>query len=606
MPLENWSVDSQPGELLVSLLHDASRNPISSIPPASDHVAAGVPIGRMLLERRVVSSPDLDQALNFQRQYGGRIGSILVRLGALSEDALLPVLAYQTGLELISDAMLPDPSQLSDAIALSNIPTDWFDEQGVVIWRDGETGLHCASRNPMNSYSQETIALAFPGDPVIWLYARSRDTERLLKAARSEAGGDAETSDVALLRELAEEAPVIELVNNLMAEATDQGASDIHVEPDEHSFEVRFRIDGTLRANASLSKDRFDAVVSRIKLIAGLDIAERRLPQDGRITVRTSGTAMDIRVSVIPGVHGESIVMRLLPKERANLELSRLGMEADHRALFERWVKEPHGIILVTGPTGSGKSTTLYAALDLANDRASKIITVEDPVEYKMHGILQIQTHGEIGYDFARALRAILRHDPDIIMIGEIRDVETAEIAIQSALTGHMVLSTLHTNDALGAFNRLLDMGVEPFLVASSVRGVQAQRLVRKLCVQCARAEPVPAPIASTVSSLQRRFPALFAAPASFRGPVGCVHCHQSGYQGRLGVYELYEVDAGIQELVMRRASSGELIEFASRSGMRTMREDGLLKAWRGETSVDEVLRVTGLAHPDADEAVET
>jgi general secretion pathway protein E len=592
--------------------HDAAEPPAAArlttprttAPFVRTDVRPGAPIGQLLVERRVVSAADLDQALSFQRQYGGRLGSILVRLGALSEDALLPVLASQTGFALIADAALPEAAQLVDAIAASGIPIDWFDEQGVVIWLDDEKHVHCASRNPMNSYSQETIGLAFPDRRVVWFYARSRDTERLLKGARLEAGDEVESYDVAHLRELAEEAPVIELVNNLMAEATDQGASDIHVEPDEHAFEVRFRIDGTLRVNAAHAKDRFDAVVSRIKLIAGLDIAERRLPQDGRITVRTSGTAMDIRVSVIPGVHGESIVMRLLPKERANLELSRLGMEADHRALFERWVKEPHGIILVTGPTGSGKSTTLYAALDLANDRASKIITVEDPVEYKMHGILQIQTHGEIGYDFARALRAILRHDPDIIMIGEIRDVETAEIAIQSALTGHMVLSTLHTNDALGAFNRLLDMGVEPFLVASSVRGVQAQRLVRKLCTHCAKPAPAPLPIAATLAQLQRRYPDLFAGQANFREPVGCGHCHQSGFQGRLGVYELYEVDGGMQELVMRRASSGELLEFAGGTGMRTMREDGLVKAWRGETSVDEVMRVTGLAH--LDEAMET
>ena len=576
----------------------------TSLPDTPPNFTTTNPIGRMLIDRGLISATDLDQSLSFQREFGGRLGSILVRLGALSEDALLPVLSHQTEVDLIHESALPDAAQLNEAVALSEIPADWFIEQGVVAWTDGNALIHCASRNPLNSYAQETLALAYPDRQTIWHYARSRDTERLLKWVRPAEDEEFGSNEVAHLRELAEEAPVIELVNNVMAEATDEGASDIHIEPDEHGFDVRFRIDGVLRTNTSLPKDRFDAVISRIKLISGLDIAERRLPQDGRITVRTSGTAMDIRVSVIPGVHGESIVMRLLPKVRANLQLSRLGMEQDHRRVFERWIKEPHGIVLVTGPTGSGKSTTLYAALDLANDRASKIITVEDPVEYKMHGILQIQTHAEIGYDFARALRAILRHDPDIIMIGEIRDVETAEIAIQSALTGHMVLSTLHTNDALGAFNRLLDMGVEPFLVASSVRGVQAQRLVRKLCAHCATPTDIPAPVNATVDALQRRFPDLFALPANFRQARGCELCHQTGYQGRLGIYELFEVDGGAQELVMRRASSGELVDAATKAGMRTMREDGLVKAWRGETSVDEVLRVTGLAHLDEDAEV--
>ena len=562
-----------------------------------------LPLGQILLERAIVSRPDLDQAINFQREFGGRLGSILVRLGALSEDVLLPVLAAQTEIPVIHDAEIPDAEAIGAALERTSIPADWFLEQGVIPWVDSADLVRCASRDPLDSYAQETVALGFAGVRVTWAYARSRDIERLMKAVTAIDVDEFSSNEVAHLRELAEEAPVIELVSNIMAEATDIGASDIHIEPEEHSFEVRFRVDGTLRSNSVLAKDRFDAVVSRIKLIAGLDIAERRLPQDGRITIRASGSAMDIRVSVIPGVHGESIVMRLLPKTRSNLELSRLGMESDHRRIFERWAKEPHGIVLVTGPTGSGKSTTLYAVLDIANDRASKIITVEDPVEYKLAGILQIQTHAEIGYDFARALRAILRHDPDIVMIGEIRDVETAEIAIQSALTGHMVLSTLHTNDALGAFNRLLDMGVEPFLVASSVRGVQAQRLVRKLCPHCATPSEVPATLERAIHALVDKYPALFADPPRFRAAQGCERCNQSGYQGRIGIYELLEVDATLQELVMQRASSAELARFAVKAGMRTMREDGFVKAWRGETSLDEVLRVTGLS--DVDDNVE-
>jgi general secretion pathway protein E len=276
-----------------------------------------------------------------------------------------------------------------------------------------------------------------------------------------------------------------------------------------------------------------------------------------------------------------------------------LGMEADHHAQFSRWAQEPHGIILVTGPTGSGKSTTLYAALDAANDRSKKIITVEDPVEYKLAGVTQIQTHSEIGYDFARALRAILRQDPDVIMIGEIRDLETAEIAVQSALTGHLVLSTLHTNDALSAFARLLDMGVEPFLVASSVRAVQAQRLVRRLCDQCARPAEPPQAIIEMTLLLKVRYPDLLSHAPTWRIPEGCPHCRGSGYRGRIGIYELVEVSTAIQNAIMQRATAGEMIGIARQEGYRTLREDGLIKAWRGLTSVDEVLRVTGIGESE-------
>jgi general secretion pathway protein E len=356
-----------------------------------------------------------------------------------------------------------------------------------------------------------------------------------------------------------------------------------------------------LQTRGTFPRERFDAVASRIKLISGLDIAERRLPQDGRITVRAAGIDMDIRVSVIPGVHGESIVMRLLPKERKDFRLDRLGMEPDHLQAFERWAKEPHGIVLVTGPTGSGKSTSLYAALAVANDRQHKIITVEDPVEYKMSGITQIQTHAEIGYTFARALRAILRHDPDIVMIGEIRDLETAEIAVQAALTGHMVFSTIHTNDAISTFTRLTDMGVEPFLVASSVRAVEAQRLVRRLCTHCAEPVEPPATLAATLAELRERFPALFQDPPAFRQAVGCTHCHQTGYRGRVGIYEFVEVSPRIQGAIMQRLPAYEVVAMARAGGYRNLREDGLVKAWRGQTSIDEVLRVTGLSDDEGE-----
>jgi general secretion pathway protein E len=478
---------------------------------------------------------------------------------------------------------------------MSGLSATWFQDQRVLVWESVDGVIQCASRNPIDSNLQETLAYAYPSHKLSWGLARTQDIENALKLIQANAHGKLQ-DDITHLRELAEEAPVVELVNNLLSQATDEGASDIHLEPEERVFAVRFRIDGVLHLRMSLPRERFDAVASRIKLISGMDIAERRLPQDGRISTRASGIEMDIRISCVPGVNGESIVMRLLPKERTDLNLNSMGMEADHLHQFTRWINEPHGILLVTGPTGSGKSTTLYAALDKANDRTRKIITVEDPVEYKMSGITQIQTQSDIDYTFVRALRAILRQDPDIIMIGEIRDLETAEIAVQSALTGHMVLSTLHTNDSLSAFARLLDMGVEPFLVASAVRAVQAQRLVRKLCNKCAvPTDPAPSIIAAT-KKIRGMSPQLFQGEARWRVAKGCPDCRGSGYRGRLGIYEFLEVTPQIQEAVMRQAPLAELLEIAQQQGFRNLREDGFIKAWRGLTSIDEVLRVTGLS----------
>ena len=388
------------------------------------------------------------------------------------------------------------------------------------------------------------------------------------------------------LRDLAEQAPVIELVNNLLSQAVDLGASDIHVEPAEEAFSVRMRVDGVLHTRLTQSKDRFAAVASRIKLVAGLDIAERRLPQDGRITERISGREMDIRVSTVPCSFGESLVLRLLSKERDDLVFDNLGMEPDHRKLFRGWLGTTNGIILVTGPTGSGKSTTLAAALEEIDDGVKKIITVEDPVEYQMPNITQMQVHTEIGMTFARALRAILRQDPDIIMIGEIRDLETADIAIRSALTGHVVLSTLHTNDAISSFTRLIDMGVEPFLVAAPIRGVQAQRLVRKACPNCS--VPVPRP------ALADGY--LDAVPAHMVGNhwvtvEGCDHCRHTGYRGRTGIYELVPMSDGLQDMIVSGAHLNELKRLALEQGCRTLVEDGLIKASRGETTVEELMR---------------
>jgi len=552
------------------------------------------PLGDMLQEKTLISKSDLEKALVIQQQFGGRLGSILVRLGAISEDSLLPVLSDQLDMDLLHADDIPTKSSATtQTMQASGLSFDWFLDQQVAAWETADGIIHCAARNPLDGYLQETLSAAFPEHTITWHLIRIQDLERLIKTIQDGTSAD-RTDDSAYLRELAEEAPVIELVNNIITQAIEQGASDIHLEPEEDAFLVRYRIDAVLQTRMTLPRQRYDAVASRIKLVSGMDIAERRLPQDGRISTRGGGTEMDVRVSSVPGVHGESIVMRLLPKERKDLRLDRLGMAADHLQQFTRWVHEPHGIILVTGPTGSGKSTTLYAALAATNDRSRKIITVEDPVEYKMEGVTQIQAHSEIGYDFARALRAILRQDPDVVMIGEIRDSETARIAVQASLTGHMVLSTLHTNDSLSAFPRLIDMGVEPFLVASSVKAVLAQRLVRRICEHCSHPATPSARLTPTFNDLRQRFPELMAEAPRFREATGCPRCHGTGYRGRVGIYELAEMTPPLQDAVAQRISVGELTGLARGEGFRSLREDGLIKAWAGATSVDEVLRVTG------------
>lgn len=565
---------------------------VDSLPQAW---AAPQLLGQLLIARGAIGAADLDRALELQSNVGGRLGSLLVRTGALSEEQLLDVLAEQLRLPLAGrDIALPE---LEAWLVPGEDPlsVDWMQDREALLWQDPEGGIWCASRDPLDTALQEALAYLFPGIAVGNVLAATQLMESTLdKLASGLISGSYAGDDVRHLRELAEEAPVVELVNSLMAQAVEQRASDIHLEPDEHQFVVRFRIDGVLYLRLQLPRERFNAVASRLKLISGMDIAERRLPQDGRLSTRASGQAMDIRASALPGVHGESIVLRLLPKERKDLGLERLGMAPDHLALLGAWSREAHGIILVTGPTGSGKSTTLYATLSAADDGMKKIITVEDPVEFQLPRITQIQTHADIGLTFAGALRSILRQDPDVIMVGEIRDRETAEIAIQSALTGHLVLSTVHTNDALGAFTRLIDMGVEPFLVATPVKGVQAQRLVRRLCPHCARptAHVLPAIVDEAAQWAAK---VLADVPARWHEPVGCSQCQHTGYRGRVGIYELVPVDEQMQQAVVSGASHAELKAMARARGCRFLREDGLLKAWQGLTSVDEVLRVTAV-----------
>ena len=548
-------------------------------------------LGELLVDRGIVSAADIQKALAFQEQFGGRIGSILVRLGALSEETLLPVLSDQLAVPLLAGSEWPEqPDAIRDLLAGSGFNIEWWLDNGVAAWTAPDGQVLAVARDPLDALVNESLDHCLTDHRWQWRLARTQDLDRLLEmAGRSRAAGDLD-DDVSHLRELAEEAPVIELVNNILAQAMDQRASDIHIEPEELVFHVRMRTDGILHTRMTLPASRYPAVASRVKLISGMDIAERRLPQDGRLSARVSGQEIDVRASAVPAVHGESIVLRLLPKERQDLSLERLGFSPRDLSMFRTWAREPHGIVLVTGPTGSGKSTTLYATLEEMNQRDRKMITVEDPVEYEVEGVTQIQANAEIGYTFARALRAILRQDPDVIMIGEIRDLETAEIAVQSALTGHLVLSTLHTNDAVSAFTRLVDMGVEPFLIATSVRAVQAQRLVRRLCPNCSRP-------ATEVLPAVRRMAEPLAAPgtvADWRTAVGCPHCQGTGYRGRLGIYELVDVTPEMQELVIASATAEKMRALANAQGGRTLREDGLLKAMAGLTTVEEVVRVTG------------
>jgi general secretion pathway protein E len=551
-------------------------------------------IGELLVARGLISAADVDRALKLQSQVPGRLGAILIRIGALSEDSLLPALAEQLSIPIAAaDQLPPGRAPILAAVGAGRLPAEWLIAQSALVWEAADGGIACGARNPEASFLREAVDGAFAGKAVTWYFLKSQDLaygHALLTASESGYAAD----DVRHLRELAEEAPVIELVNSTIAQAADERASDIHIEPDEATFTIRYRIDGVLQTRQVLPRERFDAVASRIKLVSNLDIAERRLPQDGRFSTRAGGLEFDVRVSAIPAKHGESIVLRLLPKERRDLDLAKLGMQADHLALIDRWAQQPNGIVLVTGPTGSGKSTTLYTALKLANDGQRKIITVEDPIEYKMAGIVQIQAHTEIGYTFARALRSILRHDPDIIMVGEIRDRETAEIAIQAALTGHMVFSTLHTNSAVASFNRLLDMGIEPFLITSSVRAVVAQRLVRQLCAHCS-APHAPEPVfIDWLARARTRWAAFLPQQAQWRQAVGCGKCNHTGYLGRQAICEIVELTPDLQPLVLQRRAGHELAQAAERSGMRSMRDDGLIKAAHGLTTVDEVVRVVG------------
>jgi general secretion pathway protein E len=549
-------------------------------------------LGEWLVARHGVAPGDVDRALAWQRSHGDRLGAILVRLGALSEDTLYAALAAHRGLPLLDAAPAAwDEGAVARALVRSPLSSAQWLRRRAIAWQGSDGALHVAAVDPWDAELRESLDAG--GAHVAQWHVMPPARWEGWQAVLQDHGGakSATPLDSRALRELAEDAPVIAYVNGVLAQAVEARASDIHLEPGEREFELRFRIDGVLHARGTQPMSRYPAVASRVKLVSGLDIAERRLPQDGRTTIRVAGQEMDVRVSSIPAVHGESLVLRLLPKQRGDLQLARLGMEADHLTLFERWLHWPNGLVLVTGPTGSGKSTTLYAALAAVNDLTRKIITVEDPVEFRLPHVVQIQAQAEIGYTFARALRSMLRHDPDIIMIGEIRDRETAEIAVQSALTGHLVVATVHTNDALSAVTRLVDMGIEPYLVAAALRAVMAQRLVRRLCAACAgeAAAPLDARWAASWAKVRAQ-----SGPPRWRHAGACEQCQRTGFRGRLGIYELVEIGEALQHRIASGASIAELQQLADAAGRRSLFEDGLIKCARGHSTIEEVLRACG------------
>jgi general secretion pathway protein E len=554
-------------------------------------------IGEILIERGKLDAAGLERALRLQQESGEKLGVLLVTLGVVAQRDVSEALAAQLGLPLVEAAGYPELPILEERVSAR-----FLRESRALPLTEDESELALAMADPTDSYTVNAFEMV-TGRKVKALVAIPTELEaaleRLYGAGKSALGqifGDVEQrddigfdADVQQLKDLASEAPVIRLVSLIITNALEMRASDIHIEPFENRLIVRYRIDGVLHEIESPPRRLSAAVISRIKIMAMLDIAERRLPQDGRIRLRVQGKEIDLRVSTVPTMHGESVVMRILDKGGVALDFKRLGFEDDTLKGFLDVLMEPHGILLVTGPTGSGKTTTLYTALDRLNKPDVKILTVEDPVEYQMPGINQIQVKPQIDLTFANALRSIVRQDPDVIMIGEIRDLETAQIAVQSALTGHLVLSTVHTNDAASTVNRLLDMGVEDYLLTSTVIGILAQRLVRTLCPVCKEAYTA---LPEVVDELGLR---KFAAKTdvTLYHAKGCKECAQTGFIGRVSIMEMLPMSDHLRTQVMRHATSTELRAEAIKEGMVTMYEDGMRKAMNGVTTFEEVLRVT-------------
>ena len=556
--------------------------------------------GEILLRRGLLNQQQLEESRR-RNSEGGSIVDTAVGLGYVTEEEALRALAEEVGLQYVDLA-----GTEVDLSLLKGFPHKLIHRQTIFPLRRTNGELVVATSDPFDLYAIDEVSAAtgLSVTPVLaeraeiaklikrHLGVGSETVDGLMEATQEEDGIELLSgieTDGSELSEMAQEASVVRLVNEILLEALDLRASDVHVESQASGLVIRYRIDGMLQNQQVPPEiDRFAlAIISRLKIMSRLNIAEKRLPQDGRMKLKVAGREIDVRVSIIPMIHGEGIVLRLLDKTAMVFDLRRLGMEEDTYRIFKELIDLPHGIILVTGPTGCGKTTTLYSALIEINKPDVKIITTEDPVEYQLEGINQIQVHNKIGLTFGHSLRSILRHDPDVVLVGEVRDLETAENAIQASLTGHLVFSTLHTNDAATAYTRMIDMGVEPFLVASTVEAVMAQRLVRRLCKHCRE------PFIPRRDDLPKDFPWDKLGDRPLYKPVGCRLCRKTGYSGRFGIFELLVTTDDVRQLAHDRESSWKIQQSALRDGMRPLREDGWLKVLRGDTSVDEVVRST-------------
>jgi len=546
-------------------------------------------IEKILLEQDLINSEQLKEAKKIQNESGKPLSQVVQDMGLVSEENIAEIMAQKAGLSFLS---LENYRINASAVAIISeelarkygvLPIDFDDHKLVVAMTDS---------NNIFALDDLRIATGYEIKPVI---VTKSDLESTINHyfkmnAAVDSGIDLESVDNSSLsdmKEITEEAPIVKLVNLIITKAVQDKASDIHIEPQEKDMRVRYRIDGVLHEVMKSPKRIQSAILSRFKIMAGMDIAERRKPQDGHCALTIKGKSLDFRVATLPTVYGERVVLRILEKESILLNLDDLGFLSESLQMYKSAFTKPYGAILITGPTGSGKSTTLYATLNVLNTEAKNIVTIEDPVEYRLPGINQIQINTKAGLTFARGLRAILRTSPDIVMVGEIRDKETAQIAIEAALTGHLVFSTLHTNDAAGAITRLTEMGIQPFLTSSAVDCVQAQRLARRLCANCKEAYEPPEKLLEEVGIEIKdgKIPTLYKAK-------GCAKCSETGYKGRVGLYEVMLVSDEIKRLTVKRATTEEIKNVAIKEGMRTLKEDGLEKVLRGQTSIEEIMRV--------------
>jgi general secretion pathway protein E len=571
-------------------------------------------IGSILMRELGLKQEQLEEALETQRREGGRLGEILIKMRAITEGDLLRALGKQLGLPVLPEIK---PDEVDVELA-TTIPISFAREHKLLpMRRDASGTVTVAIVDPLDLFALDDLrSLLGPRiEPVLVLEDKVTEAINKVyakKTSEAELGGGSEDEEFGEAEELTDildmtdEAPIIRWVNSLMFNAVKERASDIHIEPGEKEVRVRYRIDGELREYKRANKQYLASIIARVKIMAGLNIAEKRLPQDGRIRRKIAGKEIDMRVATAPAATGgEHITIRLLDRQSILLDLADVGFGEDHLAAMNDLIERPHGILLVTGPTGSGKTTTLYACLARINRPNLNILTAEDPVEYQLEGITQVQVNPKIDLTFATALRSFLRHDPDVVLVGEIRDLETAEIAIQASLTGHLVFSTIHTNDSAGGITRLVDMGVQPFLVASSVVGLLAQRLVRKVCPECREPhKPTPADLSqvnidpNAFFAGKMRVQKLKVAdrpppPGMVYRAKGCARCQQTGYRGRCGIYELLLLDDEIRQLALKNTESNTIKRAAVQKGMRTLRDDGAQKVMAGVTTIEEVMMVT-------------